>query len=114
MSFQVQFSPRDFQSFMTLLNSLSDGKTLAEPPSGGESESEPSPEDKGSKEEQKEDDEKSEAVTEEDSEKVQTVSNIHVAAKVGVISLLLHSVNGNLATVSIKGRHNIISAMKYH
>ena len=95
---------------MKLLDSLNDGKTKPESPAIEETKPEPSPEDGSG--EKKDEDKKGEEVTKEGEEEGQKVSNIHVAAKVGAVSLLLHSKNGNLATVSIKGRLEIVYTCK--
>lgn len=94
---------------MKLLDSLSDGKTRPEPHAKEEITPEPSPEDNRHDGEKKDEDKKSseEVAKEEEEERGQEVSNIHVAAKVGAVNLLLHSRNGHLATVSVKSKCNI-------
>lgn len=103
---QVQFSPRDFQAIMKLLDSLSDGKTQPEPPAKEDTTPEPSPEDGSHDGKEKDEDKKSEEIAKEEEERDQEVSNIHVAANVGAVTLLLHSRKGDLAIVSIKSKHS--------
>lgn len=84
---------------MKLLDSLNDGKTQPEPPIKEDTTPEPIPEDSDKKDEEK----KSEEIAEV-GEEGQKVSNIHVAAKVGAVNLLLHSRKGHLAIVSVKSK----------
>ena len=84
---------------MKLLDSLNDGKTQLEPSAKEETAPEPSLED-GDK---KDDDKKSEDIAKV-GEEGQKVSNIHVAAKVGAVNLLLHSRKGHLAIVSVESK----------
>ena len=82
---------------MKLLDSLNDGKTQPELPPKEGTAPEPPPEDGDKKDEEKTSEE-----TAEVGEEGQKVSNIHVAAKVGAVNLLLHSRKGHLAIVSVK------------
>ena len=87
---------------MKLLDSLSDGKTQPEPPTKEEGTT-PEP----SSTEKKDEEKKSEVIAEV-GEEGQKVSNIHVAAKVGAVNLLLHSRKGHLAIVSVKSKEVLI------
>ena len=87
---------------MKLLDSLNDGKTQSKLPPKEETTPEPSPEDGGHG------DEKENKKIAEVGEEGQKISNIHVAAKVGAVNLLLHSRKGDLAIVSVKSKHIIL------
>ena len=87
---------------MKLLDSLNDGKSQPEPPTKEEVTT-PEP----SSTEKKDEEKKSEVIAEVGGEG-QKVSNIHVAAKVGAVNLLLHSRNGRLAIVSVKSKEVLI------
>lgn len=80
---------------MTLLDSLNDGKTPSQPESPTEEEitTKPSP---------KADDEEKESDQKEPMEET-TVSNIHVAANVGTIRLLLLTKDERLADIQVIG-----------
>ena len=90
---------------MKLLDSLNDGKTEPEPPTKEEG---TAPEPSSTEDQDKKDEEKTSEVIAEVGEEGQKVSNIHVAAKVGAMNLLLHSRKGHLAIVSIKSKEVLI------
>ena len=98
-SLQVQFSPRDFQAVMKLLDSMNDGKRVDESAGEEDKTSEVSPKDR---DDEKKDEEVHEASAEEEQA---AVSNIHVTANVAFIRLLLHSKEGQLADVKVEGIH---------
>ena len=90
---------------MKLLDSLNDGKTQPQPPTKEEG---TTPEPSSTEGEDKKDEEKKSEVIAEVGGEGQKVSNIHVAAKVGAVNLLLHSRKGHLAIVSVKSKEFMI------
>lgn len=88
---------------MRLLDSLNDGKTMPKPPSKEKVQVEPFPDDKSDESGDKETEEEVKDKTIEEGDKV---SNIHMAAKVGHVQLLLHSKNEHLAVVEVKGTYD--------
>ena len=82
---------------MKLLDSVNDGKTLPEPPAKDKTETKPPSKDLDSEKEGKKETEDGK-VKEKDE-----VSNIHVAAKVGAVQLLLRSKDEHLAMVKVVG-----------
>ena len=95
----MQFSPKDYQAIKKLLDSMNDGKTLPEPPTKDKTETEPPPKDTESEKEGEKETEDGKVNEKEE------VSNIHVAAKIGAVKLLLHSKDEHLAMVKVVGMY---------